>query len=68
MEYLIQLQKDKKLAKIINELLPVLQMRQNIPLRLMASQINPITKLLATRLKNAAASGSICNCFSRKRL
>ncbi len=37
MEYLIQLQKDKKLAKIINELLPVLQMRQNIPLRLMAS-------------------------------
>ncbi|MEJ7678893.1 MAG: hypothetical protein WKG06_13760 [Segetibacter sp.] len=37
MEYLIQLQKDKKLAKIINEPLPVLQMRQNISLRLMAS-------------------------------
>lgn len=37
MVYLIQLKKDKKLAKIINEPLPVLQMRQNISLRLMAS-------------------------------
>jgi DNA-3-methyladenine glycosylase II len=37
MEYLAQLQKDKKLAKIIKEPLPPLQMRQNIPLRLMAS-------------------------------
>ena len=37
MEYLLQLQKDKKLAKIITEPLPLLQMRQNIPLRLMAS-------------------------------
>ncbi len=37
MEYLAQLQKDKKLANIINEPLPSLQMRQNISLRLMAS-------------------------------
>jgi DNA-3-methyladenine glycosylase II len=37
MEYLSQLQKDKKLVKIIHEPLPLLQMRQNIPLRLMAS-------------------------------
>lgn len=37
MEYLLKLQKDKKLAKIIHEPLPLLQMRQNIPLRLMAS-------------------------------
>lgn len=37
MEYLLQLQKDKKLAKIIKEPLPLIQMRQNIPLRLMAS-------------------------------
>src|SRR3954453_20226311 len=37
MDYLSQLQKDKKLAKIITEELPRLQMRQNIPLRLMAS-------------------------------
>lgn len=37
MEYLLHLQKDKKLAKIITESLPALQMRQNIPLRLMAS-------------------------------
>ena len=37
MEYLIQLQKDKKLAKIIIEPLPLLQIRQNISLRLMAS-------------------------------
>ncbi len=37
MEYLLQLQKDKKLAKIIHEPLPLLQMRQNISLRLMAS-------------------------------
>jgi DNA-3-methyladenine glycosylase II len=37
MEYLFQLQKDKKLAKIINDPLPLLQVRQNISLRLMAS-------------------------------
>jgi DNA-3-methyladenine glycosylase II len=37
MDYLLQLQKDKKLAKIIKEPLPPLQLRQNIPLRLMAS-------------------------------
>lgn len=37
MEYLLQLQKDKKLGKIISEPLPLLQMRQNVPLRLMAS-------------------------------
>jgi DNA-3-methyladenine glycosylase II len=37
MEYLLQLQKDKKLANVITEPLPLLQMRQNIPLRLMAS-------------------------------
>jgi DNA-3-methyladenine glycosylase II len=37
MEYLLHLQKDKKLAKIIDEPLPELQLRQNIPLRLMAS-------------------------------
>ncbi len=37
MEYLLHLQKDKKLAKIIGEPLPALQIRQNIPLRLMAS-------------------------------
>lgn len=37
MEYLLQLQKDIKLAKIIKGPLPLLQMRQNIPLRLMAS-------------------------------
>lgn len=37
MEYLNHLQKDKKLAKIIEEPLPELQLRQNIPLRLMAS-------------------------------
>lgn len=37
MEYLLQLQKDKKLSKIINEPLPLLQTRQNISLRLMAS-------------------------------
>lgn len=37
MECLLKLQKDKKLAKIIHEPLPLLQMRQNIPLRLMAS-------------------------------
>ena len=37
MEYLIQLQKDKKLAKIISEPLSPLQLRRNIPLRLMAS-------------------------------
>lgn len=37
MEYLLQLKKDKKLAAIIHEPLPLLQLRQNIPLRLMAS-------------------------------
>lgn len=37
MDYLLHLQKDKKLAKILIEPLPLLQMRQNIPLRLMAS-------------------------------
>lgn len=37
MDYLLHLQKDKKLAKILKEPLPLLQMRQNIPLRLMAS-------------------------------
>src|SRR4051812_36135391 len=37
MDYLLHLQKDKKLSKILTEPLPVLQVRQNIPLRLMAS-------------------------------
>lgn len=37
MEYLLHLQKDKKLAKIIKVPLPPLQMRENIPLRLMAN-------------------------------
>jgi DNA-3-methyladenine glycosylase II len=37
MEYLLHLQKDKKLAKIISEPLPELQLHKNIPLRLMAS-------------------------------
>ncbi len=37
MDYFIHLQKDKKLSKILKEPLPLLQMRQNIPLRLMAS-------------------------------
>jgi DNA-3-methyladenine glycosylase II len=37
MDYLLHLQKDKKLAKILTAPLPELQMRQNIPLRLMAS-------------------------------
>src|SRR3954449_11924911 len=37
MDYLLHLQKDKKLSKILKEPLPVLQVRQNIPLRLMAS-------------------------------
>ena len=37
MEYFIHLQKDKKLAKILKEPLPVLHTRENIPLRLMAS-------------------------------
>jgi DNA-3-methyladenine glycosylase II len=37
MEYVQHLQKDKKLAAIIREPLPPLQLRQNIPLRLMAS-------------------------------
>ncbi len=37
MEYLAYLQKDKKLAAIIKEPKPPLQMHKNIPLRLMAS-------------------------------
>ncbi len=37
MEYFNHLQKDKKLAKILVDPLPELQLRQNIPLRLMAS-------------------------------
>jgi DNA-3-methyladenine glycosylase II len=37
MEYVIHLQKDKKLARIIIEPLDALVMRKNIPLRLMAS-------------------------------
>jgi len=37
MDYLTHLQKDKKMAKIIKEPLPALQLHPNIPLRLMAS-------------------------------
>ncbi len=37
MEYFLHLQKDKKLAQILGEPLPELQLRENIPLRLMAS-------------------------------
>jgi len=37
MEYFTHLQKDKKFAKILKEPLPPLQLRQNVPLRLMAS-------------------------------
>lgn len=37
MEYFNHLQKDKKLAKILVDPLPGLQLRENIPLRLMAS-------------------------------
>ena len=37
MDYLLHLKKDKKLAKIITEELPPLQLRKNIALRLMAS-------------------------------
>jgi DNA-3-methyladenine glycosylase II len=37
MEYLLHLQKDKKLSKILKEPLPELELRKNIPLRLMAS-------------------------------
>jgi len=37
MEYFAHLQKDKKLAKILTEALPELKLRENIPLRLMAS-------------------------------
>ena len=37
MEYLLHLKRDKKLATIIHDPLPLLQIRQNIPLRLMAS-------------------------------
>lgn len=37
MEYFTHLQKDKKLLKILDEPLPELEMRKNIPLRLMAS-------------------------------
>lgn len=37
MDYLLQLQKDNKLSKILKDPMPALQLRQNIPLRLMAS-------------------------------
>ncbi len=37
MDYILHLQKDKKLAQILGEPLPELQLRENIPLRLMAS-------------------------------
>ena len=37
MDYFLHLQKDKKFAKILKDPLPLLQMRQNVPLRLMAS-------------------------------
>ncbi len=37
MEYFSHLQKDKQLAKVLNEPLPSLEMRRNISLRLMAS-------------------------------
>ncbi len=37
MDYMLHLQKDKKLAQILGEPLPELQLRENIPLRLMAS-------------------------------
>lgn len=37
MKYITHLQKDKKLAKIINEPLPALRLHKNIPLRLIAS-------------------------------
>jgi len=37
MEYILQLQRDKKLAKIITPPLPALELRKNVPLRLMAS-------------------------------
>jgi DNA-3-methyladenine glycosylase II len=40
MDYLLHLQKDKKLAKILTTPLPLLQMRQNVPLRLMASIVS----------------------------
>jgi DNA-3-methyladenine glycosylase II len=36
MEYFLHLQKDKKLSKILNEPVPELQLKQNIPLRIMA--------------------------------
>lgn len=37
MEYFAHLQKDKKLAAVLKEPLPALQLRANLPLRLMAS-------------------------------
>jgi 3-methyladenine DNA glycosylase/8-oxoguanine DNA glycosylase len=37
MDYMLHLQRDKKLAQILGEPLPELQLRENIPLRLMAS-------------------------------
>jgi DNA-3-methyladenine glycosylase II len=37
MEYLAHLEKDRKLSKALVEALPALEMRKNIPLRLMAS-------------------------------
>lgn len=37
MDYFLHLQKDKKLAQILGEPLPELQLRSNVPLRLMAS-------------------------------
>ncbi len=37
MEYIVHLEKDRKLSKIIVESLPVLTLRKNIPIRLMGS-------------------------------
>ena len=37
MEYIVHLEKDRKLSKIIVESLPELTLRKNIPIRLMAS-------------------------------
>lgn len=54
MEYLHHLQKDKKFAPILKEQLPPLQVRQNIPLRLMASIMSQqlstlVAKVIFTR-------------------
>ena len=54
MDYLSHLQKDKWLAKIILQPLPLLKLKQNIPLRLMASimsqQLNTkVAKVIFTR-------------------